>query len=54
MENGQNNPANVVLPNLFQKLPKRSLSSFYISEFEALGSLNLQVLICGFLLYLVY
>ena len=35
VENGQNNPADQVL---LKKLPKRSLSSFKISEFEALGS----------------
>ena len=39
MENGQNDPAaDQVLSNLLQKLAKRSLSSFKIIEFEALGS----------------
>ena len=37
MENSQNNPADQVLPNLLKKLPKRSFSSFEISEFEAFG-----------------
>ena len=31
-----------------KKLSERSLPSFKISEFEVLGFLNLQVLICGY------
>ena len=38
VENSQNSPANQALPNLLQKLPKRSLFSFKISQFEAVGS----------------
>ena len=39
MENSQNGTANHALPNLIQKnLPKRSLSSFKISQFEVVGS----------------
>ena len=38
MENGQNNPADKVIQIYSNKLPKRALSSFKISEFEALGS----------------
>ena len=36
MENSQNNPAYQALPNLLQT--KRSLPSYQISEFEAVGS----------------
>ena len=38
MKNGQNDPADQVLLNLFKKLLIRTLSSLKISEFEALGS----------------
>ena len=52
-ENSQSNPANQALSNLLQKVHKRSLSSFKISQIEPVGFLkNLQVLIYQCLLYI--
>ena len=41
-ENGEINPIEQILPNLFQKLLKGSLSSLKISEFEAPGSSGIK------------
>ena len=52
MKNGQNNPADQVLPIYSNKLPKRSLSSFKISELEALDSEICRFLYVAFTVFL--